>query len=208
MKSCTAASATHSGRPLAAVRLTQPRDIRTRQRPPTCVRSHCRFRNRGTDYLSEPGMKRMSSGTKRQCDRAADLRLLERCEHLPLGEPLRRLARERICVRMAQTMQVGPNDAGWPTRCKLAQTMQVGPHDTRLARTFRWEHSDKRLKLAQLLGQLGVFLALAESSAAPTRTAAALRARYCTRRPCDTAASSASSCAVRSVACTRGWWSH
>jgi hypothetical protein len=32
---CTAASATHSGRPLAAVRLTQPRAIRTRQRPPT-----------------------------------------------------------------------------------------------------------------------------------------------------------------------------
>jgi hypothetical protein len=34
------------------------------------ARSHCRFRNRGTDYVSEPGMKRTSSSTKRQCDRA------------------------------------------------------------------------------------------------------------------------------------------
>jgi hypothetical protein len=34
------------------------------------VRSHCRFRNRGTDYLGESGMKWMSGCTKRQCDRA------------------------------------------------------------------------------------------------------------------------------------------
>ena len=34
------------------------------------VRSHHRFRNRGTDYVSESGMKWMSGGTKRQCDRA------------------------------------------------------------------------------------------------------------------------------------------
>jgi hypothetical protein len=34
---------------------------------------------------------------------------------------------------------------GWPKRCKLAQA-------------FRWEYSHKGLKLAQLLGQLGVFL--------------------------------------------------
>jgi hypothetical protein len=34
---------------------------------------------------------------------------------------------------------------GWPKRSKLAQA-------------FLWEYSDKRLKLAQLLGQLGVFL--------------------------------------------------
>ena len=35
---------------------------------------------------------------------------------------------------------------GWPKRCKLAHA-------------FLWEYSYKRLKLAQLLGQLGVFLA-------------------------------------------------
>ena len=35
---------------------------------------------------------------------------------------------------------------GWPKRCKLAHA-------------FLWEHSYKRLKLAQLLGQLGVLLA-------------------------------------------------
>ena len=34
---------------------------------------------------------------------------------------------------------------GWPKRCELAHA-------------FRWEHSYKRLKLAQLLGQLGAFL--------------------------------------------------
>ena len=36
---------------------------------------------------------------------------------------------------------------GWPKRCKLA-------------RAFLWEHSYKTLMLAQLLGQLGVFLTL------------------------------------------------
>ena len=34
---------------------------------------------------------------------------------------------------------------GWPKRSKLAHA-------------FLWEHSYKRLELAQLLGQLGVFL--------------------------------------------------
>jgi hypothetical protein len=33
------------------------------------VRSHCRFRNRAADYLSEYGMKCLSGGTKRQCNR-------------------------------------------------------------------------------------------------------------------------------------------
>ena len=33
-------------------------------------RSQFRFRNRGTDYFSESGMKWVSVGTKRQCDRA------------------------------------------------------------------------------------------------------------------------------------------
>ena len=36
------------------------------------VRSHCRFRNRGTEYFSYSGIKWMSSSTKRQCDRALD----------------------------------------------------------------------------------------------------------------------------------------
>ena len=33
------------------------------------ARSHCRFRNRGTDSLSGYGIARMSSSAKRQCDR-------------------------------------------------------------------------------------------------------------------------------------------
>jgi hypothetical protein len=42
----------------------------------------CRFRNRGAEYVSGSGMKWMSGGTKRQCDRALrpphGVRLLER----------------------------------------------------------------------------------------------------------------------------------
>jgi hypothetical protein len=34
------------------------------------VRSHRRFRKRGTEYVSESGMERMGGSTKRQCDRA------------------------------------------------------------------------------------------------------------------------------------------
>ena len=34
------------------------------------VRSHCRFRNRRTEYVCESGIKRTSSSTQRQCDRA------------------------------------------------------------------------------------------------------------------------------------------
>jgi hypothetical protein len=37
---------------------------------------------------------------------------------------------------------------GWPQKCRLAHT-------------FRWEYSYKNLKLAQLLGQRGVFLTFA-----------------------------------------------
>ena len=36
--------------------------------------------------------------------------------------------------------------------------------------SFLWEHSDKWLKLAQLLGQLGVFLTLAFAAAAAAST--------------------------------------
>ena len=45
------------------------RPANSRRRPPR-GRSHCHFRNRGTDYVSDSGMKWMSSSTKRQCDRA------------------------------------------------------------------------------------------------------------------------------------------
>jgi hypothetical protein len=42
-----------------------------RRKPPSrSVRSHCHFNNRGTEYLSESGMKCTSSSAKRQCDRA------------------------------------------------------------------------------------------------------------------------------------------
>jgi hypothetical protein len=48
---------------------TPPADVRPVDAPPR-VRSHCRFRNRGTEYVSKSGVKGMSGSTKRQCDRA------------------------------------------------------------------------------------------------------------------------------------------
>ena len=47
--------------------------------------------------------------------------------------------------------------SGWPKRCKLAHA-------------FLWEYSYKRLKLAQLLGQLGVFLTLTAFSTKPVQS--------------------------------------
>jgi hypothetical protein len=41
-----------------------------RRRGPARVRSHCRFRNRGTEYVSRCGIKWMSGRTERRCDRA------------------------------------------------------------------------------------------------------------------------------------------
>ena len=43
---------------------------RRRRRSSPRVRPHCRFRNRGTDYISESGIKWMGGSTKRQCARA------------------------------------------------------------------------------------------------------------------------------------------
>jgi hypothetical protein len=51
-------------------RCTSPRTTAGAAPPAPRVRSHCRFRNRGTDYVREYGMKWMSFSTKRQCDRA------------------------------------------------------------------------------------------------------------------------------------------
>jgi hypothetical protein len=58
---------------------------------PGRARSHCRFRNRGTEYVSESSMKWMSGGTKRQCDRT-----------LPRARGTASSAsREGICLRIA-----------------------------------------------------------------------------------------------------------
>ena len=51
-------------------RCTSPRATAAAAPPAPRVRSHCRFRNRGTDYVRESGMKWMNASTKRQCDRA------------------------------------------------------------------------------------------------------------------------------------------
>ena len=48
-----------------------------------------------------------------------------------------------------------------------ARTVLGRPQRRKLARAFRREHSYKWLKLAQLLGQLGVFLTLAAADVMP-----------------------------------------
>jgi hypothetical protein len=50
----------------AAVRARRSPGLRALGR----VRSHCRFRYRGNQYVSESCMKSVSGGAKRQCDRA------------------------------------------------------------------------------------------------------------------------------------------
>ena len=54
-------------------------------------------------------------------------------------------ARRSRRTHSSQTSTRARRVSGWPKRCKLAHA-------------FLWEYIDERLKLAQLLGQLGVFL--------------------------------------------------
>ena len=48
-------------------------------------------------------------------------------------------------MTMARAIWAAGKVPGWPKGCKLAHT-------------FLWEYSDNRMKLARLLGRLGVFL--------------------------------------------------
>jgi hypothetical protein len=71
------------------------------RRPAGRVRSHCRFRNRGTEYVSESGIKWMRAGTKRRCGArgpagwerglgrvAAGARRIPRGEQVPAHSPI------------------------------------------------------------------------------------------------------------------------
>ena len=60
------------------------------------VRSHCRFRNRGTEYVSGSCIKWIGGGAKRQCDRA-----LRQPHELVVAPEERRLARRRLRRRAA-----------------------------------------------------------------------------------------------------------
>jgi hypothetical protein len=79
----------------------------------------------------------MGGGTKRQCDRA--------------------LARPRSAG--AGSSRPRPAVAPWPAAARAEQGVSLGwPKRCQLAHAFLWGASYKRLKLTQLLGQLGVFL--------------------------------------------------
>ena len=60
---------------------------------------------------------------------------------------------DRALVLLARDELIARNVLGWPKICKLAHA-------------FLWEYSYKRLKLAQLLGQLGVLLTFGRGGAA------------------------------------------
>jgi hypothetical protein len=75
-------------------------------------------------------------------------------ERAAAGEPPGRA--DLILDARRPALEAARKVSGWPRRCKLAHTV-------------RWERSYERLKLAQLLGQLGVFLALARRAASPSR---------------------------------------
>jgi hypothetical protein len=63
------------------------------------VRSHCRFRKRGTEYASESGMNWTSGGAKRECDRA--LALPQRV----LVELCRQVAKDGVVLREAHVVR-------------------------------------------------------------------------------------------------------
>jgi hypothetical protein len=85
------------------------------------VWSHCRFRNRGTEYASKYGVKWASGGAKRQCDRAL---LGLRGQLRKVLDPLQLLRRRRLAHwqearhRTARRRQAVVNDPDvlvtWP----------------------------------------------------------------------------------------------
>ena len=103
------------------------------------VRSHCRFRNRGTEYVSEYGIKWMSGSTTRQRDgalRSPRSRTCPRCGRRPAPAPPRRPRARRAArrtweeeVRSARGFQrIGRHSrySIWAS-IKAAQGVQVSP---------------------------------------------------------------------------------
>ena len=94
----------------------------------------------------------------------------------PAAHGLGELEARELAVALAVELHVlGPEAAarkvsGWPKRRELAHT-------------FRWEYSYEVLKLAQLLGQLGVFLTFAISG---LRSSVSLAAQSVSFSSCST----------------------
>ena len=82
-----------------------------------------------------------------------------------------------MVLRTVQAAELRSGDpdgeqGGWPR----ARKVLGWPKRWKLAHAFPWEYSCKRLKLAQLLGQPGVFLTAARSaSSAPSSRATGAR---------------------------------
>jgi hypothetical protein len=85
---------------------TPPRFMGVLKKPPR-VRSHRRFRNRGTEYVSESGMKWMSGRTKRHCGRALHTAAATGLLRPPTGATAGRPRRAHPPVRRPQGARRG-----------------------------------------------------------------------------------------------------
>ena len=86
----------------------------------------------------------------------------------PVWPPLTRTTRSRALPHLADVAQVArPRDHERPLladRALVARNVLGWPKRCKLAHGFMWEYRYERLKLAQLLGQLGVFLTFVQPS--------------------------------------------
>jgi hypothetical protein len=92
------------------------------------VRSHCRSRNRYTECVSDSGTKRMSSTTKRQCDRALRrpaARALRRPAGSLRGHGAARLPAAARPQRARRTADA--SCGGGPASCRRARSAEPAP---------------------------------------------------------------------------------
>ena len=107
---------------------------------PARVRSHCRFRDRGTEYASEPGVKWRSDGTKRQCGRA--LTRLPAGRQTPGTISSRSASRRTTCPSRPTVANTGPARglrSGQHLPRRAGRTRRLGPrcrHPPARAHTF------------------------------------------------------------------------
>jgi hypothetical protein len=75
---------------------------------PPRVRSHCRFRNKDTEYVRGSSIEWMSGGAKRQCDRALfpPSQTVRRAEHTDLATVRHRVVNVRVVHDVR--VRVGP----------------------------------------------------------------------------------------------------
>jgi hypothetical protein len=100
---------------------------------------------------SGPGVRLRSSAPSNFLERQKRLLVTTSDWSGNQGRALRR-------TRVSETTPAYPSLRRRPTVSRRARKAQGWPKICHLAHAFLWEHSHKRLKLAQLLGRFGIFL--------------------------------------------------